>query len=297
MQAKPFLGNSTPGYYISRDDALPYYDPRTLFTVNSSRCISPASSAKAAATGRLVGSTLPDDGSITAMLQDPGKDKQFQEIPSDFASAKEPSDVVYPSHFHGTMSLDPCLPIPKHDGFSFGPEGSGFAPHSDGEPSRAPRGEFSPEKWPYGYSLPISRLPAKDDHLQEIPLGFASPDCLAGLVHPSQNGNRLSSYPHIPLPENDGTTLGLHIPETALHEDGEQCRIADRSLEAEQGPSGSCVPLWYLPACRSNRRRKRRRFTNDEKAVIKHKRKVGVCGDCRQAKRKASSGITSAFLC
>ena len=269
-------------------EALPYHYPRTLFTRNSSRCTSLASSAKTAATERLVGPMLADEGSIMAMPQDPAKDNLFQEIPSDFGSAKELSDVVYPPQFHDTMSLDPCLPTPKHDGFFFGPEGSGFAPNSDREPSRALRGELNPEQRPYGHLLPISGLPAKNDHLQRIPLGIASPNCLAGLVKTPWNGNRMSSYPRLPLPEDDGTALGLHVPGTAIHEDGEQCRIADRSLEAEQGPSESCVPLGYLPACRSNRGRKRRRFTNGEKAVINYKRKVGVCRDCRQAKRKAS---------
>ena len=295
MQAKPFLGNSTIG--LPQGKALQYYYPRTLFTRNSSGCIPLASNAKAAATGRLVGYMLPDEGSIMAMPQDPAKDNLFPEIPSHFGSAKELSDVVYPPQFHDTMSLDPCLPIPKHDGFPFGPEGSGFPPHSDREPNRARGEEMNPEQRPCGYLLPISEIPAKNDHLQGIPLGVASPDCVTGLVQTPWNGNRMSSYPTLLLPEDDGTTLGVHVPRTATRGDEEQCRRADRSFEAEQGPSESCVPPGYLPACRSNRRRKRRRFTNGEKAVINYKRKVGVCSDCRQAKRKVSLRITSAFFC
>ena len=286
MQAKPFFGDSITGC-IPRV-ALPYHFPPTLFTGNSSGCTLLASSAKAAATGRSVGSMLPDEGSVMAMLQDPAKDNLFPEITSNFGSAKELSDVVYPPQFHDTMSLDPCLPIPKHDDFPFGPDGSGFAPHSDREPNRALGREMNPEQRPYGYLLPTSEIPAKNDHLQGNPLSVASPNCIASLVQTPWNGNRMSSYPHLPLPEDDGTTLGLHVPGTAIHEDGDQCRIANRSLEAEQVASESCVPPGYLPACRSNRRRKRRRFTNGEKAVINYKRKVGVCRDCRQAKRKAS---------
>ena len=295
MQAKPFLGNSIIGHEPRA--ALPYYYPRTLFTRNSSGCTPLAFSAKAAATGRSVGSMLPDEGSIMAMPQDPAKDNLFPEIPSDFGSAKELSDVVYPPQFHDAMSLDSCLPIPKHDGFPFGLEGSGFPPHSDREPNRAHGEEMNPEQRPCGYLLPISEILAKDDRFQGIPLGVASLNCGAGLVQTPWNGNRMSSYPTLPLPEDDGITLGLPEPRTATRGDEEQCRRADRSFEAEQGPSESCVPPGYLPACRSNRRRKRRRFTSGEKAVINYKRKVGVCRDCRQAKRKVSLRIPSAFFC
>ncbi len=148
-----------------------------------------------------------------------------------------------------------------------------------------------------GSLMAMSELPAEDDHLQGVPLGIASPNCLTGLVHTPWNDNTMSSYPHLPLPKDDGPPPGLHVSGFALHGDGGQCHTLGEALKAEQGPSKSCVPLGYLPACRSNPRRKRRRFTNGEKAVISYKRKVGVCGDCRQAKRKASLGTTSAFFC
>ena len=176
-------------------------------------------------------------------------------------------------------------------------EDAGSVPYSDGEQDHTLKKHSKAGRWPHRYLLPISELPVKDDHLQGVPLGIASPNCLTGHVHTPWNDITMSSYPHLPLLKDDGTPRGLHVSGFALHGDGEQCHTLDGALKAEQGTSKYCVPLGYLPTCRNSPRRKRRRFTNGEKAVISYKRKVGVCGDCRQAKRKASLGMTSAFFC
>ncbi len=77
----------------------------------------------------------------------------------------------------------------------------------------------------------------------------------------------------LPVTKDDGGSLGL------------------------EGSGFAPVPIGCLPACKSNPRRKRRRFTNGEKAIISYKRKVGVCEYCRQAKRKASLVMTSVIFC
>ena len=148
-----------------------------------------------------------------------------------------------------------------------------------------------------GSLLATPELPVKDDQLQRIPWGSASVKNSYDKVHTPWNDNMTSSYPHLPLPKDDGTSFGLQVSGFALHGDIEQCHTLDKGLKGEQGPSGPCVPFESLPACRSNPRRKRRRFTTGEQAVISYKRKMGVCGDCRQAKRKASLVMTSVFFC
>ena len=143
----------------------------------------------------------------------------------------------------------------------------------------------------------FSEYPTKDDHFQGIPLDIAGPNCLDGLAHMPWNGNTMDPNSFLPVPNYDGTFLGLGWSGFAPHDDGEQSHTPRGELKAERWPHGYHVPVGYLPACKSNLRRKRRRFTNGEKMIISYKRKVGVCRDCRHAKRKASLVMTSVFSC
>ena len=208
MQAKSFLGQ---GHLYPAGAALPLssdvlpLSSRISIPSNESllAMLQPLSSRMSG------GPTGPPDGSLFAMLQDPAKDNQLQELPLNFASDKNHSDVVYKPWNDSTMSSDSFLPVPKDGGTLFGQEGSRFAPHGDGEQRHTLNGEMRAGRLPYGYQVPV----------------------------------------------------GL------------------------------------LPACKSNPRRRRRRFTNGEKSIISYKRKVGVCRDCRQAKRKVSLVIMSVFFC
>ena len=117
------------------------------------------------------------------------------------------------------------------------------------------------------------------------------------LVRGPCTGTMISLDSFLPVPKDDDAFLGLGGPGFAPHGDRQQSHTLTGGLEAEQWPYRHHVPVGCMPACRSSPRRKRRRFTNGEKAVINHKRKVGVCRDCRQAKRKVNLRITSAFFC
>ena len=204
-------------------------------------------------------------------------------VSSGFASARNPSDP-------GLPIPEENLHIPDDDGFPVRSPGLRFTPHGNAEQEDIFGRDSNVGRWPYEYLLPKSSEPStKDEQLQGIQLGGASVNCDEGLSLP-WNGSTTSSYPQLPLLKDDGHPLGLD------DFDGSALK-GHRSLKAEQRPSNHCVPFEYLPACRSSPRRKRRRFTNSEKAVINYKRKMGVCGDCRQAKRRASLIMKSVFFC
>ena len=305
MQAKLFPGSLDIGrsdISIASENALPiatniepvllenlvHFVPTACLMDVSSNCSPYVSPTTAPATGELTGSTRPNHGSLMAMPEIRVKDDPLQRIPWGSASVKSSYDKVHTSWNGNTTSSCACPLFPKDSGTFPGLDVSGLVPYNDGEQDHTLKMNSNTGGWPSPYLLPFSELPAKDDHLQEVPLGIASPNCLTGLVHTPWDGNTVSSYSQLPLLKYDGTTRGLHVPGSALHGDGERCHTLGRGPKAEQGPSEYCVPPEYLPDCRSNPRRRRRRFTNGEKAVISYKRKIGVCGDCRQAKRKAS---------
>ena len=174
---------------------------------------------------------------------------------------------------------------------------AGLVPYGDGEQDHSLKKHSKAETWPNGYLLPFSEYPTEDNHLQGITLGVASPSRLDGLAYSPWNGSTTSLNPFLPVPTNDGTFKGHEGSGFSQHGDWEQNHTLRGELKAERGPHGYHVPVGYLPAGRSDRRRRRRRFTNGEKMIISYKRKVGVCRDCRHAKRKASLGMTSAFFC
>ena len=151
---------------------------------------------------------------------------------------------------------------------------------------------------PYDGSLmAVSESRVNDDHLQQTSWDSTSVMDPYDNVHTSWNDNTMSLNPFLPVPKDDGASLGVGVSGFAAHGDKEQSRTLTGGLEAEQWPYGYDVPVGRIAACRSNPRRKRRRFTNGEKAVINHKRKIGVCRDCRQAKRKASLVRTNLLFC
>ena len=295
MQAKLFPGDSNIYLDIESQDLALHGSPGLS---EASLLSAPyISSTTALATGDSAGSARPNGGSLIALPEIPVKDDQLQRIPWGSASVNNSYDKVHTLWNGTTTSLCACPLIPKDSGTFPSLDFSALMSCGDGEQDHTLKRDSNAGRWSYEYLLPISEYPVKDDHLQRMPLGLTSPNCLTSLVHTPWNGNTVSSDPHLQLPKDDGTALGLHVSGFALHGDGKQCHTVDRELKAEQGPSEHCVPFEHLPACRSKPRRKRRRFTNGEKAVIRYKRKMGVCVDCRQAKRKASLVMTSVFFC
>ena len=138
---------------------------------------------------------------------------------------------------------------------------------------------------------------AKDNQLQAIRLDFASGKDPSHVVYTPWNDNTMSLNSFLPVPMDDGTFIRHEGSRFAPHGDGEQSHTPKGEMRAERWPYGYQVPVGCLPACKSNPRRRRRRFTNGEKSIISYKRKVGVCRDCRQAKRKVSLSIMSVFFC
>ena len=248
-------------------------------------------------TGDLEDSTHPNHGSRMALPDTRAMNDQLYQVPWSSVGTKKSYDKFHASWNNSSTSQRPSSLIPNGGGAVTGLNLLGFVPDVNDEHDHGYKRDSKADKWPSGFLLPFLEIPAWDDRRDRIPLGFASPNCLSASAYTPWNDDTRPSYPRLPLPEDEDTTTGLHVPGAAMHENVKQCRIANRSLEAEKGPSEACVPPRYLPACRSNRKHKRRRFTNGEKAVINYKRKVGVCGDCRQAKRKVSLRIPNAFFC
>ena len=269
--------------------ALPNHHPHAICPVVNSRGFVPLKSATT--TEDLVGASKTDDPTRSQVRT------MRLGWSSSFASVRKPSDT-------GLSIPEECLPIPEErlpiseeslhipddDGFPVRAPGLGFASHGNAEQENIFGRDSNAGRWPYEYLLPNSEPSAKDEQLQGIQLGGASVDCDEGLGTLPWNGSTTSSYPQLPLLKDDGHPLGLD------EFDGSALK-GHRVLKAEQRPSKHYVPFEYLPACRSSPRRKRRRFTNSEKAVINYKRKMGVCADCRQAKRRASLIMKSVFFC
>ena len=224
-------------------------------------------------TGDLVGWMHPNDGSPMIVSETRLKDDQLHQIPWGSASVKVSYDNVHAS-WNGN-STSPCARplVPKGSGTITGVDLSGLAPHGSGLQDRRLERDSEADRWPSG---------------------VASPNCLGDLAW---NDSTMPLNPFLPVPKDDGAFLGLGGSGFAPHDDREQSHTLTGGLEAEKWPYRYHVPTGCMPARRSNPRRKRRRFTNGEKAVISHKRKIGVCGDCRQAKRKASLVIGSIFFC
>ena len=222
----------------------------------------------------------------------PEYDAQAQGVPWGSTIVSSSCDKEHTPLNDSTTSWYTHQLIPRESGTFTGLNISELVPYGDGEQGQISGKNSNAERMPHGYFLPFSEYSAQDDLPQRMPLGVTSLNYLTSL-----KGNTMSSYLHLPIPKDDGTTLGLHDSRFALHGDREQCHTLDRRLRVEQGPSEHRVPFEYLPASRSNPRRRKRRFTNGEKALINYKRKIGVCGDCRQAKRKASLVMMSAFFC
>ena len=269
------------------NNALPDSHPHFMSPViNSPRCAPLTSTNTTTATSDLVGSSLDDPTRSQVMAVRLG-------VSSGFASAKIPSDIVYPC----LPIPEERLPVPEDDGFPLRALRVRFAPHCNAEPEHILMKNSDAGSWPYQNLLPFSEPSAKDDQLQGIQSGVASPNRSEDLVTLPGNGYTRSLYPQLPLLKDGGHHLRREEPEGSLKTDGEQCDTLDRKLKAEQRPFEHCVPFEYLPACRSKPKRKRRRFTNSEKAVISYKRRTGVCWDCRQAKRRASLVMTSVLTC
>ncbi|KAK0510473.1 hypothetical protein JMJ35_006905 [Cladonia borealis] len=292
--AKPLTGLSNSGNAGSAR-VLPIHSHEQLVDLSSAGSRPRVSVTTAAATRKLA--TRTKDEPPMALPDTPVKDNWLQRISWGSASVDNSYDTVHTPWNGNKTSSYSCPLIPKDNGTFLELDASGLARHGDVEQDHTLQKDLNAERWTDEYLLPVSEFPAKDDYLDGNLLGVTSPNCLNGLAYTPWNANTMSSYLYLPLPQDDGTHLGLHVSGFALHGEGEQCHTLGRGLKAEQGPSGYGMPLEYLPACRSSPRRKRRRFTNGEKAVISYKRKIGVCGDCRQAKRKASIVMTRAFFC
>ena len=251
----------------------------------------------ATVTGDLAGSTHPNGGSLLAMPETPVKIDQLQGISWGSASVTNSSDEEHQPSNGVTASSYACPFTPRDSGTFTGPDLSGSVSYGNGEQDHSLKRDSNSDRWPYEYLLPFSKSPVNDDPLHGSPLGVASPNCLNDLAHTPWNGTMRSLNSLLPVPKDDGAFLGLGGSRFAPHGNRDQSHILTGGLESEQWPHRYHVPVGCMPACRSNPRRKRRRFTNGEKAVISHKRRIGVCGDCRQAKRKASLVIRSIFFC
>ena len=266
-------------------NALPDYRPRFMSPIiKASRCTPLKSANTTTATADLVGSSLNDPTRPQVMAMRLG-------VSSGFTNAEIPSDIVYsclPIPEQCLTSPEDRLPISEDDGFPPRALGAGFVPHCNAEQEHILEKISDAGSWPYESFPPFSEPSAKDDQLQGIQSSVASPNRPEGLATLPWNAYTTSLYPQIPLLKDDGHPFGRQEFEGSLKDHGDQCDTFDRRLNAEQRSSKHRVPFEYLPACRSKPKRKRRRFTNGEKAVIKYKRRTGVCGDCRQAKRRAS---------
>ena len=297
MQAKPSFGNPFFGV-CPRLSVLPnLMSQYPCLDLDPTGCTPFISATTTAATGDLEGSTRPNGGSLMAMPENPVKDDQFQSISWGSASVKDSDDIVHTPWNGNKTSSYTCPLLPKDNDTFLEFDFSGLVPYGHGERHHTLQEDSHAERWPYGSLLPLSGSPAKDDHLQGIPLGVVSPNCLNDLAHMPWNGNALSLNSFPPVPKDDGTFLGHEEPGLAPHGDEKQSHTLRGELKAERWPYGYHMPVGYLPACKSNPRRKRRRFTNGEKMIIRYKRKVGVCRDCRNAKRKASFATRSVFFC
>ena len=234
----------------------------------------------ATVTGDSAGSTHPNGGSLLAMPETPVKIDQLQGISWGSASVKNSSDEEHQSWNGATATSYACPYIPRDSGTFTGLDLSGLLSYGHGEQDHR-----------------LERDSNSDYPLHGSPLGVASHNCLDDLAHTPWNGTTRSLNSLLPVPKDDGAFLGLRGSGFAPHGDREQSHTLTGGLESEQWPHRYHVPVGCMPACRSNPRRKRRRFTNGEKAVLSYKRKIGVCGDCRQAKRKASLVIRIIFFC
>ena len=252
---------------------------------------------RAPVTGDLAGSTHPNGGSLLAVPETSIKNDHFPGIPWGSASVNNSSDEE-PQSWNGvTASSYGYTCIPRDSGTSASLDVSGLVLYGNGEQDHRLNRDSNLDRWPYGYLLPSPGFPAKDDPHHGSPLGVASPNCLNDFLHTPWNGTTMSLSSFLPVPKDRDALLGVGGPEFASHGDKDQSHTPTGGLEAQQWPHSYHVPVGCMPACRSNPRRKRRRFTNGEKAVINHKRKIGVCRDCRQAKRKASLVIMSLLFC
>lgn len=238
-------------------------------------------------TGDLAGSTHPNNEPRLGMPETMVKDDQLQGLY--WGSASEEHQP-----WNGVTAFSyACTSIPRDSGTFTGIDPSALVSYRHGEQDHRLKRDSNPDRWPSGYLLPPPEFPPKDDPLHGSSLGVASPNCRNDLAHRPWDGTTISLESFLPVPKNDDACLGLGGPGFAPHGDREQSHTFTGGLEAEQSPYGYHVPARCIPARRSNPRRKRRRFTNGEKAVISYKRKIGVCGDCRQGKRKASLLMTS----
>lgn len=252
---------------------------------------------RAPVTGDLAGSTHPNGGSPLAVPETSIKNDELQGISWGSASVKNSSDEEPQSRNGVTASSHACPFLPRDSGTFTGLDLSGLVSYGNGEQNYRLSRDSNLSRWPYGYLLPSPGFRAKDDPHHGSPLDVASPNCLNDLLHTPWNGTTMSLSSFLPVPKDDDALLGLGGPGFAPYSDKDQSHTLTGGLEAQQWPHRYHVPAGCMPACRSNPRRKRRRFTNGEKAVINHKRKIGVCRDCRQAKRKASLVITSLLSC
>ena len=261
-------------------------------------CTSTFSSTTAPLTaGDLAGSTHPNDGSLMAMPEIRVKDDQLHRIPWGSAGVKNSYDEVHASWNANTTSPYAHPLIPKGSGTFTGLDLSVLVPYGNGEQyHRLERGSKA-DRWPSGYLLPFPEIRAKDDHHPGVPLGVASPNCLSDVADTPWNDNTMCLYPFLPVTKDDGAFIDLGGSGLAPHGDRDHSHTVTGEPKAERWPYGYHVQGGCIQACKSNTRRKRRRFTNVEKAVISHKRRIGVCGDCRQAKRKASLVMTSLCFC
>ena len=178
---------------------------------------------------------------------------------------------------------------------SLDPDSSGITPCLSATTTAATGDLAGSTRTKDGLLLAMLETPAKDDQLQTISWGSASVENSYDIVHTPSNRNETSSYPYPLIP--NGTFLGHEGSGFAPYGEGEQSNTLKGEPKAERWPYRYHVPVGYSPACKSNRTHKRRRFTNGEKMIISYKRKVGVCRDCRHAKRKASLVMTSVFFC
>lgn len=229
-------------------------------------------------------------GYLLPSMEFPAKDNYPYRIPLGVASPDSPNGLADVPGNGNTMFLNSSLTIPEDDDTFSGYNGRGYAPYSDVEQIHTAKEEMKPEGWPYEYSLPSSEFPAEDDYHHGTTLGVARPKCPDGLAYTPWNGNTISLNSSLPVPEDDDTFLGYQGPGSAPYSHGEQSHIFKGGLKVEGWPYPYHVPVGYPPACQSNRTHKRRRFTDGEKLIISYKRKVGVCRDCRHAKRKCTHG-------
>lgn len=132
-------------------------------------------------------------------------------------------------------------------------------------------------------------------------LPFAQDPSLMSYGMQSLDSNDFARSPHEPPPGNMRTHLFPNwqptnkVPSNSHY--GERPNISDN--EVPQGPRrttrGSkrkCPSDSSLPATPPTRiKRKKRKYSPEEKAVISRKRKTGVCKDCKAAKRRVCGSL------